>query len=241
MTTRLSKRTLVDLIFKPDPTTGISEWVSRQELEEQKLLTRNGNQRHGVFFGDNRYIWEKDTTSTKRLNKLRTNGFNEEKLFGAQRPIRPDIHAHHKQMCCVVCGTKSDLVTDHKNDLYNDERVLSSGTQTIDDFQCLCNHCNLTKRQVSVVTRATGKRIPGTQIPALTALGIDFVEGNEEFNPDDVDAMKGTYWYDPIAFIKGGIERLLAPRDRKINEQQEEIRKLQEELRSLRELKTPSA
>ena len=234
------KRSLIDSIFKVDSQTGVSEWISRETLETAGLLTNNGNQRHGVFFGDNRYIWEKDTTSTKKLNRLRTNGFNEDKLFGAERPIRADIHQHHKKMCCVVCGTKSDLITDHKNDLYNDERVLSSTTQTIDDFQCLCNHCNLTKRQISVVTRDTGKRIPATQIPVVAELGIDFIEGDDSFNPDDINAMKGTYWYDPIAFVKGAIEKIVAPLKQKINQQQEEINRLKAENRQLSQFKSPS-
>ena len=56
---------------------------------------------------------------------------------GASRPIRPDIHKCHKEMGCVVCGSHSDLVTDHKDDTYSNNRVLDASTQTIDDFQCL--------------------------------------------------------------------------------------------------------
>ena len=104
-------------------------------------------------------------------------------------------------MGCVVCGSHSDLVTDHKNDLYNDPRVLCAATQTIDDFQCLCNHCNLQKRQVSVKTKQTNQRIPATDIPQLAIFGIDFIHGDKTFDPSDVNAMVGTYWYDPVAFM----------------------------------------
>ena len=37
----------------------------------------------------------------------------------------------------------------------------------------------------------------------LKVFGINFINGDETYNPDDVDAMKGTYWYDPVAFMKG--------------------------------------
>jgi 5-methylcytosine-specific restriction endonuclease McrA len=49
-----------------------------------------------------------------------------------------------------MCGSHSNTVIDHKNDLYNDETVLNVDTQTIDDFQVLCTHCNLLKRQISI-------------------------------------------------------------------------------------------
>ena len=42
-------------------------------------------------------------------------------------------------MICIVCGSASDIVIDHKNDLYNDPRVLNSDTQVPDDFQTLCS------------------------------------------------------------------------------------------------------
>jgi hypothetical protein len=112
-------------------------------------------------------------------------------------------------MGCVVCGSRSDLVTDHKNDLYNDLRVLDRKTQTIEDFQCLCNHCNLQKRQVSKVTKETGKRIGATTIPSLAIFGVDFVEGDENIDESDVNAMVGTYWYDPVEFMKKIKEKIL--------------------------------
>lgn len=129
------------------------------------------------------------------------------KIFGIKdeslgRPIRKDIIEHYKKKSCCVCGSNSDLVCDHKNDLYNDPRVLDTKTQTLDDFQSLCNHCNLQKRQVSKDTRATGKRYGATKIPSLEIWGIDFTTGNETFDPKDINTMVGTYWYDPIDFMK---------------------------------------
>ena len=165
----------VDELFQPD-LSGCSLWVSREDITNNEKLNwgNNGNGRHGVYFGDNRYLWEKQTTKC-RISALRTIGFNEDILYGANRPIRDDIHKIIKSKPCVVCGSKSHLVTDHKNDLYNDIRVLNSKTQTVDDFQCLCNHCNLQKRQISKQTKIEKKRYGATNIPHLAVFNIDFI------------------------------------------------------------------
>jgi len=195
------KQLEVDIVFRPN-AEGCSEWVSREIIDANTTLNwgRNGTGRHGVYFGDRRYRWEKQ--GMRSITALRTVGLSDDVLYGASRPIRSDIHKYHKAMGCVVCGSHSDLVTDHKNDLYNDPRVLDAKTQTVDDFQCLCNHCNLQKRQVSKRTKQMGKRVGATHIPSLAIWGVDFVEGTDAFDVTNVDAMVGTYWYDPVAFMK---------------------------------------
>ena len=45
-----------------------------------------------------------------------------------QRPISKNIHKEITSLLCVVCG-KQNIICDHKNDLYNDIRVLSLETQ----------------------------------------------------------------------------------------------------------------
>ena len=75
-------------------------------------------------------------------------------------------------------------------------------TQVIDDFQCLCNHCNLQKRQVSRENRDTGIRHKGTQIASVALYGVDYTHGDETFNPTDINAMVGTYWYDLLILLK---------------------------------------
>lgn len=199
--TKRKNKSKVDEIFQPDEN-GVSEWKTIEQIRQGTLKwTKNGNQRHGKFFGVKEYIWEchKEKGS---ITKLRLIGFDDNILLN--RPIRKDIHAYHKKTvgACVVCGSKSSLVTDHKNDLYNDPRVLDTKTQTKEDFQCLCNHCNLQKREVAVKTKSTGKRYKATLIPQLAPFGIDFIEGNEEYDPEDINAMVGTYWYDPVAFME---------------------------------------
>jgi hypothetical protein len=118
------------------------------------------------------------------------------------RPIRKDIKNFYTKSPCVVCGNTSNLVCDHKNDLYNDPRVLDPRTQLFSDFQSLCNHCNLQKRQVSKETRRTGLRWGATNIPHMKHWGVDFTVGGCSYDPDDPYAMVGTYWYDPVQFHK---------------------------------------
>ena len=50
--------------------------------------------------------------------------------------------------------------------------------------------------------RETGKRYGATNIPMLKVFGIDFIEGDETYDPKDINAMVGTFWYDPIEFMK---------------------------------------
>ena len=200
---KLSKRqTAIDILFKPDEN-GISNWIDRVILDTNTILNwgNNGIGRHGIFFGDKRYIWEKYPLKGK-IQKLRLNGFSPLLNNTMNRPIRKDIKKYYKNKPCVVCGSKSDLVVDHKNDLYNDPRVLNIKTQLLDDFQSLCNHCNLQKRQIIKNTKKTGLRYGATNIPSLAVFGVDFIKGTKRFDMDDINAMVGTYWFDPVAFIK---------------------------------------
>ena len=47
-----------------------------------------------------------------------------------ERPISNNIHKLITSLSCVICG-KHETVCDHKNDLYNDSRVLNIKTQVI--------------------------------------------------------------------------------------------------------------
>lgn len=194
---------LVDEIFRPNKETGISEWKTREELEETALkLGYNGLMRHGVCFGVPKFLWDTKRKNDNKNNKIiaiRTIGFDTNLHFS--RNINPEIRNHYKGSLCVVCGNK-DIVIDHKNDLYNDPRVLNPNTQTIDDFQPLCNSCNLRKRQVCKKSKELGKRYKATLIPMLSIFGIDFIEGDETFDESNPKAMVGTYWYDPKKFME---------------------------------------
>jgi hypothetical protein len=214
MAAKLNKLALVKSIFKPC-INGISEWKTREELSTTDLaLTNNGNSRYGVMYGVNNYIWDikrKSNRPTSKIIALRTNGINGNTMKQS-RPIGKAIREHFKYASCANCGLESkgkekQFVIDHKNDLYNDPRVLSTKTQLITDFQKLCNHCNIIKREICKKTRETGKRIGATKIANVAVFGIDFIKGDETINFKDINAMVGTYWYDPIEFRKKALEK----------------------------------
>jgi hypothetical protein len=122
--------------------------------------------------------------------------------LSSARPIRKDIRDALSKLPCVVCGTNSQIEIDHKNGLYNDPRVLNSQSQTVEDFQPLCKHCNDQKRQTCVWQKKQNKRYPATMIPQLAPFKVDFVQGDETYDETNVDALVGTYWYDPVEFMK---------------------------------------
>mgnify|MGYP003349711605 CR=1 FL=1 len=130
-----------------------------------------------------------------------------EQSKNSSRPIRADIREKYKNSPCMHCGTTSNIEIDHKNGLYNDERVMVSDTQTADDFQPLCKHCNDQKRQTYVEMKKTGVRYPATRIPALKPFGIDYISGGASFDLNDANTMVGTYWYDPVAFTQEIMKR----------------------------------
>ena len=129
------------------------------------------------------------------------------RLYGYQnsnytRPIRKNIREIICKQRCVSCGTNNNIEPDHKNGLYNDPRVLSTRTQTLDDFQALCRHCNLEKREIIKQMKKIGKRIPATIHPAYKILGVEYTCGDDTLNPLDPGAMVGTLWYDYVAFTR---------------------------------------
>lgn len=132
-------------------------------------------------------------------------GLNEDTSIG--RPIRPNIKRHYKRLPCVKCGTRN-TVCDHKNDLYNDPRVLNTTTQTLDDFQPLCNNCNLRKRAVALKRDKEKKRQPPTLDILSINGGIKFTSSDENYDPNDPNALIGTYWYDPIQFGKDCLDKI---------------------------------
>jgi len=117
------------------------------------------------------------------------------------RPISKNIHKEITSLSCVICGT-SDTICDHKNDLYNDMRVLSLETQLISDFQALCNHCNLQKRQICKTEEKTEKLYSAKNIQRYKIFPFEFPWEKKVFDKRDIHCKNGTYWYDPVEFDK---------------------------------------
>ena len=92
------------------------------------------------------------------------------------------------------------IVTDHKNDLYNDARVLESKTQVLDDFQPLCNHCNLQKRQVSKTEVAEKKLYSAKNLHQYRVYPFEFPWEKRNWDETDITCKRDSYWYDPVEF-----------------------------------------
>ncbi len=116
-----------------------------------------------------------------------------------KHPICKKIHKEITSISCVVCGTR-DTICDHKNDLYNDMRVLSIETQELSDFQPLCNHCNLQKRQVCKIEKQTERIYSAKNIPIYKSYPFEFPWEKKSFDKNDIHCKLGTYWYDPVEF-----------------------------------------
>lgn len=158
------------------------------------------------------YSENDDESIDKELieNFLNTYTFKKQGIIGiyvhshrkniVKRPIRKDIDLEIKKSACVVCGTNNDIICDHKNDLYNDERVLNSKTQTIDDFQALCNHCNLQKRQISVKEKETFKLFSAKNLPMYKFYNFEFPWEKKAYDEENITVKTDTFWYDPVEF-----------------------------------------
>jgi hypothetical protein len=113
-----------------------------------------------------------------------------------QRPIRRDIRAIIQTQRCVHTGfsgnSTNKLIIDHRNGRYDDVKVLDEKTQTIEDFQSLCNQANLQKR-----TDCGNCVQSGVKFDAKT-LGFakSVCSGKIVWDGSCV----GCYWYDPITF-----------------------------------------
>lgn len=176
---------------------GCSNWI---DIEILKLYgfnwSKNGNQRHGKFLGLTKYIWEAQKVKNKVV-AIRTTGYDpdiEAAELLKNRPISKGIRKYYKGKCCVACGGNKEMVIDHKNDLYDEPRVHNIHTQQVDDFQPLCNNCNLKKRADCRKTKETGIRQPAPF--QFTSLGLPkYYMGDENFEPNGL-GLEGTYWYD---------------------------------------------
>jgi hypothetical protein len=117
-----------------------------------------------------------------------------------KRPIRIDIRNYFKNKNCVHCGSSNNLVVDHKNDLYNDDRVLNSKTQLIDDFQSLCNHCNLLKRQICKNEKKVLKLYSAKNLDKYKYIHFIIPWEMVYYDINDKNIKNDSYWYDPIEF-----------------------------------------
>lgn len=173
--------------------------------KKYKIVTVKNN-------GKIKYSWDPEDPEVEEIQKLIPpslgvgNWIHLIMIYGEQnltsgRPIGKNVRDALSAGPCVACGTNSNIEIDHKNGLYNDNRVLSLTGQTVGDFQPLCKHCNDQKRQTYKKMKETGIRYGATNIPALKMFGVDYIAGDASYDINDPNTMVGTYWYDPVAFM----------------------------------------
>ena len=112
-----------------------------------------------------------------------------------QRPIRKDIIKEITKDTCLHCDEK-ETVCDHKNDLYNDLRVLNTTTQEMSDFQRLCNRCNLKKRQIAIDERQNQKLCSAKKMNEFRQYDFPFPWEKKVYDEKDIKCKEDTYWYD---------------------------------------------
>lgn len=149
--------------------------------------------------------FQKDFMKTHKVNNEIIGIFVHYELSSddnVKRPIRKDIRKYITSQSCIICGSMSELVCDHKNDLYNDEKVLNTSTQLQDDFQCLCTHCNLQKRQICKNERKLKKLYSAKNILQLQVFEHAFPWEKKAYDENDPKLKDDTYWHDPIEFMR---------------------------------------
>lgn len=78
--------------------------------------------------------------------------------------------------------------------------VLDINTQILDDFQCLCNHCNLLKRQICKDEKKNNKLYSAKDIPKYGMHDTYFPWEMKPFDSNDPTCKNDTYWHDPVEF-----------------------------------------
>jgi hypothetical protein len=158
------------------------------------------------------YSENDDEIDSEVLNKYRLENTKMKGIIGifvhskrlniVKRPIKKEIDRAIKKKCCVSCGSRSEIICDHKNDIYNDENVLNTKTQVESDFQPLCNHCNLQKRQIFKDETKNNKIYSAKNLEKYGAFQFEFPWEKKAFDVNDVNTKTDTYWYDPVEFNK---------------------------------------
>jgi hypothetical protein len=190
----MNRTELAIKLFNPNDQ-GISRWVWKDECvgEFSDLMPTNGNMWYRNKGIGGTYVFEKENMNGK--DRWRLNGFIDNKN---SRPISNEIRKTllSDNPVCSHMGfsdTVNDkLVIDHKNGRYNDERVLSVETQTIDDFQVLSNRVNLFKRSCCQNCEKTGVRFDAKTLGFTKSV----CEGSLKYEGSCI----GCYWYDPMKF-----------------------------------------
>tara|TARA_Y100000389_G_C17443718_1_gene510264 strand:+ start:207 stop:1043 length:837 start_codon:yes stop_codon:yes gene_type:complete len=207
---------IFEQLFTPDKD-GKTKRILREELYNTRIaLTSNGNMRHNRPPWDpkGKYIYyiEKEGVKVIAITAI---GFSNSETDN--HPISATTKEYFKKnyKYCLNCGTHSNLVIDHKNDLYNNKRILDTKSQKFYDFQRLCNKCNNhLKHSTHERERKSGKLHKARDVGKFQRDNFDYPwekalteykeideEGNKAYIQEERHCCKYyTYWYDIEAF-----------------------------------------
>jgi len=200
----VKKKTKAELFFelaKPNEN-GLSREVSISEFtgKYEKLKFGNGAdwaRSSSLLARTFNVEFIKSNDVGKPTIALKLNGYRKIKDNKTQH-IRNDIKKEISKKRCVVLGTlrscdhKTEV--DHKDGRKQDENVMSSITQKLNDFQPLSKPANDAKRQFCKKCLETGKRYDAK----LLGYPVSFTKGDSNYEEDI--SCKGCFWYDPIEF-----------------------------------------
>ena len=151
------------------------------------------NKKYKIYDPDTETLPGNEIDTFFKYNVLPGNGIVGIKVTGLRaskedRHIPASVRRHFKHHPCVVCGTSSDVVVDHKDGFYQHP------AESFDDFQPLCTHCNLVKRQryKSVDEKKQMEYLGSTTVPHLRVFDGLVSE----------DSLDKCFWYDPCAYTR---------------------------------------
>ena len=206
---------IFEKLFTPDKD-GKTKRILREDLHNTRIaLTNNGNIRYNRPPWDikGKYLYDIEKEGNKVI-AITAIGFNN--LETNNHPISTATKEYFKNYeYCLNCGTHSNLVIDHKNDLYNNKRILDTKSQKFDDFQRLCNKCNNhLKHSTHERERKSGKLHKAKDVGKFLRDNFEYPweKGLTEYKEKDNNKNKiwiqeerhcckyYSYWYDIEAF-----------------------------------------
>ena len=178
-------------------------WANKKFNYTSIYGNKKANKTYSENESDNKYNETIELFKKNNINNL-TNIIgifvHSERLNRITRPINKSIRAKIICKACVSCGSHNDIICDHKNDIYNNNRVLNVKTQLNSDFQPLCNRCNLIKRAIYIKEIKNNKLYSAKELEMYKVYPFEFPWEKKVFDITDISTKDDTYWYDPIEF-----------------------------------------
>ena len=139
----------------------------------------------------------KDDKPGKPTIAIKLNGYKN-KIDTKVETIRKDIKEKLSKQPCIVLGVHTScdhkIEIDHKDGRKDDERIMNTKTQAIDDFQPLSKPANDAKRQHCKKCKETGIRFDAK----ILGYPVSVIKGDLIY--EEKLGCEGCFWYDIRAF-----------------------------------------